>query len=273
MTLVNKSVSRYAPAAGTLMWIGQRDHVEFKSVFRRCESQVPQLAMRRDLGDAILRPASNVSGIIVTRQTRILPRIDLLNVLADTYPDASMVQLLGSLCEGERPRQREPFDEKILYWHQSDQFLPKWLADCCIIAPCVSTTAKSVAIVTQSAQIAEPLMDLASSIGAAAFWCRHPSASVVRNLDAVWWDDSAANGGTMDQWKQRVDGMSSQAASRPTHVWLTNYPRTQSAEAAYRGGVDWVISKPAQIDAILQTIQPTQHADSTPSTHLKSRAA
>lgn len=260
MASSNNRVGQNSAVGGTLMWIGQRDHIEFKEVFRRCESQVSQLALRRDLGDAILRPASDVAGIIVTRQTRTAARIDLLNVLAKSYPDASLVQLLGAMCQGERPRHREPFAEKILYCHQADQFLPQWLENCSFAATTVDTAAKSVAIVTQSAQIAEPLMDLASSIGAAAFWCRQPSASIARNLDAVWWDDSAADGGTAAQWKERLASVTSQSKKQPTHVWLTNYPRTQLANAAYNAGVDFVISKPLKIASLLQTIHPAQNA-------------
>ena len=257
-------------AAGTLMWIGQRDHIEFKNIFRQCESQVPQLALRRDLSDAILRPASHVAGIIVTRQSRKSPRIDLLNMLVESYPDASLVQLLGSMCQGERPRQHEPFGSQILYWHQADQFLPQYLSHCAITARSTRLTAKSVAVVTQSAQIAEPLMDLASSVGAAAFWCRQPNPRVARNLDAVWWDDSAVNGGNCESWKRRLatinpvnisESKSGQSPNKPTHVWLTNYPRTQLANAAYSAGVDYVISKPAKIDALLQTIQPAPCED------------
>ena len=247
--------------SGTLMWVGERSRPEFRGVFATCEAEVAQLALRSDVHDALSRPASDVACIIVTRQTRNSFHLEDLETLALEYPDAMLIQVLGSLCEGERPRAIEPFGDHTVYWHQCNQFLPDWLRECGFVARANSKPVNSIAIVADTIQIADPLMELAASYGAAAFWCRQPYTLVARNFDAVWWDDSIATPATEQHWRDRIGAMTSKSSSQVAHAWLVSCPRIECVTAAQQAGVGLVVSKPANIDALLQTIAPAAVSD------------
>jgi len=241
---------------GTLMWIGERKRQEFCDVFATCESSVAQMAIRTDLHDALSRPASHVACIIITRQTRTTFHHEDLITLAEIYPNAVLIQVLGSLCEGERPRIIDPFNDRIVYWHQCNQFLPDWLRECGVVAPENQRAIHSVGIVAHSIQIADPLMELAATYGAAAFWCRQPRTFVARNFDAVWWDDSIATPASTQQWRKRIQAMVSTSKQDVQHAWIASCPRVEAVTAARAAGVGLVLSKPANIDTLLQTITP-----------------
>ena len=49
---------------GTLIWIGERETIEFTEAFRFCEQVVPQMALRRNLAEAVSRPAQMVDRIV-----------------------------------------------------------------------------------------------------------------------------------------------------------------------------------------------------------------
>ena len=108
---------------GTLMWIGNRDRQEFSQAYDQCENSVSQLAHRRDLADAIRRPAAMVQRIIMTRTTRQPLDQDLVRQLTRAYPVASAIELLGPLCVGEAaddPETRPRFDARTIW--QKDRF-------------------------------------------------------------------------------------------------------------------------------------------------------
>ncbi|NND98183.1 MAG: hypothetical protein HKN47_12720 [Pirellulaceae bacterium] len=257
---------------GTLMWIGQRDDAEFRPVFAFCESQSAQLAWRSSLHDAASRPARDVACIVITRQTRTEHSPKQLQQICDAYPDATLIQILGSLCEGERPRNTDPFGPHTIYWYQWNQFLTSWLANCGAIQTTDSrSVARSVAIVAESMSSADPLMDLAASVGTAAYWCRTPSAHVARNFDVIWWDDSVARAASTAVWQRRIETITSRSNHPTHHVWMTHCPRAQDRQAALRGGIDILLNKPYRIESLLQTICPQQpqcdQAASQPNAH------
>lgn len=265
------SVHRHSTEAnsipvGTLLWIGERDGQEYREVFDYCESLAPQLAVRRDVQDCLDRPAQAVAGIVFTRQTRDELCSQALQYIRETYADATMIQLLGSLCAGERPREVEPFGEKTIYWHQWNQYLPDWLSECGIVSNVTPQSTYSVAVVASSLASAQPLMDLAASAGAATIWCKRANRELVRNVDAVWWDESAARPTTSGNWRDRIaemalaDGVSNRLR-RCRHVWLASWPRRDQIRAAIDGGVELVISKPFEVSLLYRTLEHQSHTE------------
>ncbi len=261
-----------SPPSGTLLWIGNRSAGEFRDAFEYCESLAPQVATRIDIDDCLNRPAAQVAGIVITRQIRQAFHETDLQTIRQAYPDATMIQLLGSLCAGERPRPTEPFGEKTIYWHQWNQHFPTWLRDCGVVSNVAPKPTFSVAIVASDLSSAQPLMDLAAASDAAAIWCKHPNHHLARNVDAVWWDESAAQPTTVNRWQDRIavfdahdaasrfDGATSTDSRKRKcrHVWLASWPRREDVRSAIAGGVELVISKPYEISLLEQTIEQKQ---------------
>ncbi len=255
--ITNAASSRPVPAVpGTLLWVGDRTLDELFETYRFCETRVAQLALRRDLSDAVRRPAAAVRRILVTRTTREPLDGSLLRELTQTYPAASVLQLLGPLCGGEVTGRDRTSDCHRIHWHQANQFVPQWLAACGGgAAESAEPLAGSVAVVAATATIAEPLMDLAASAGVVAVWCRHPDSFRLRNVDSVWWDDSVT--GTMDRdaWHQRMMSLGTRGAKRPgRHAWLVNAPNIEHCRTAYAAGVERILTKPACIEPLLEML-------------------
>ena len=258
---------------GTLLWIGQRGSAEFRDAFEHCQTSAAQIAIRPDLEDTFLRPAASVKAIVITRQTTQQYRDADLRGLARFYPEATIIQLLGSLCGGERPRSTDVFGKKTVYWHQWNQYLPQWLSACGVKSAVKSQATSSILIVANQHSSAEPLMDLASSAGLPTVWCKRPNVRYARNLSAVWWDDSAARPTTTRNWQHRINQIESlnlqiEPSLRCRHVWLASWPRHQETRAAIDAGIDLVISKPHEISLLSETIaQPESNGDRAQNNH------
>ena len=244
---------------GTVMWVGERDRTEFRDAYRFCEQHAAQLALRRDLADAVARPAAAVERIVVLCQNRQDLHRPLQLQLAECYPEASLVQLLGPLCAGAAPSRLEPFGTRRFYWHQANQVLPGWFRGGLESrpeepAPAVGL-ARSVAVIASNDATAEPLLDLAASAGATALWCRRADRFRIRNVDLFWWDDSAAPPASADVWRERLGSVATGAPAAPRHAWLAGGPTAAQCRDALAAGVEAVITKPAQIHRLLETIQ------------------
>ena len=260
---------------GTLIWVGDRNLDEFFEAYRFCENRVAQIAVRRDLWDAVRRPASSVRRVIVTRDSRRPLDDHALRELRRAYPSACFLELMGPLCADgvTKVAPGQPFH---IHWHQANQVLPGWLQadDGGRDAPwgrCGAghgrsdrgvspredgdSVASSVAVVAAVAANAEPLMDLAASVGKVAVWCRHPDSFRLRNVDVVWWDDSATGRMGGDEWHRRMGAMRSANMSGPQrHAWLVTAPNIEHCRTAYDAGVELILTKPARIEPLLEML-------------------
>lgn len=246
---------------GTLMWVGDHQLAEFVETYRYCGARVAQLAVRRDLRDALQRPAAAIRRILVSRVSRPLEDIDLLAELSRHYPVASVLELLGPLCHGVKTDRAERFASQGIYWHQANQVLPAWLRACGAEHESNQLPAKSVAVVAATASNAEPLLDVAASAGVFAVWCRQLDSFRLRNVDVVWWDDSSTMTLRPDSWQERIDSFQfSTAESQPRHAWLVTAPNLVQCRAAYDAGVELILTKPARIEPLLDMLAEPESA-------------
>ena len=119
---------------------------------------------------------------------------------------------------------------------------------------------RSVAVVSATPAIGSALMDIAESAGAVTLWCRDVCRWQMRQVDAVWWDDSVARAATSDQWKERLEKCAT-ADRSPVHAWIANAPRCSQVKAAAEGGISLTLSKPHRIEPLLSllgTCRPEQ---------------
>ncbi len=259
---VNRSPS-FGPSdtvPGTLMWVGDRELDEFVEAYRFCECRVSQLAWRRDVDDALRRPAAAVRRIVVTRPTRRVTDDRQLRELFDAYPAASAFELLGPLggplAGPGSSRAIRPDDPPRVPWHRANQILPEWLEACGAPKPADFGAARSVAVVAATPAAAEPLIDLAASVGVVAVWCRRGDTVRLRNVDVVWWDDSATGDMPRDEWAARVARFRRRGSRfGPRHAWLVTAPHIEQCRAAYDAGVELVVTKPARIEPLLRMLR------------------
>ncbi len=248
---------------GTLVWIGDQLRPEFREAFQYCVSNVAQLAIRHDLDESLARPAAGVRRIVMERSTRALADERKMDRLQQMYPQASILHLLGTLCEGMRVPWQQASDAKLIAWHRWNQVLPEWLAPCGAVQESPSDCGHSVAILASTVSAGAPLMDLAESAGVTAVWCRNPDTLRVRNVDTVWWDDSVAQPTTSRRWRDRMSVFGG-VNRRVKHAWIVSSPRYDQHSAAKKGGVDVVVSKPHRIECLLTMLasrRPARAAD------------
>lgn len=255
------------PEAGTLLWIGERDTADFRAAYEFCEANASQIAFRTSLHEALQRPASAVQQIIVACVDRHPHASDELELVAARHNHARWLALEGPLCSGATRRvlsqsPSEHMPREFCYLHQWRQHLPGWLTGrshspntTTLSLPSNTSSLPTLAIIAASHNEADTLLDLADSCGCSAVWFRSPHASRMRNVDVVWWDDSAAPETTSELWQQRL----SPSTSRPfrnssVHVWLTHSTCWSTIDQAYAGGVASVLTKPFQIHALLETL-------------------
>ncbi len=234
---------------GTLMWVGDTVADEFRAAVQYCLLNVSQLAFRRDTGEAIARPASDVRWIVFAQSNR--SGVDTEN-LANRYPDAKTITLLGPLCQGIG----FTGGNECCDWYHWNAVLPEWLG----IERPVKTRCQTVAVIASTFNAAEPLLELVESVGATAFWCPQPSGQRIRNVDAVWWDDSVAKPVSEALWQHRIEAFS--GLDRPVqHAWIVNSPRMQDAQEARAAGVQWLVSKPYRIDSLVGMLNQRRIGD------------
>lgn len=254
------------PALGTLMWIGESTSPEFNEAYQHCLTKVAQLALRFNFDDALCRPAAGVGCILIAQSTRHQLNRRCLEMLREAYPQASFLNLQGTLCEGMRQLPEPTFGPNQHYWHRWNQVLPEWLGSCGVASdnsqPLSRVGVRSVAVLTSTFAAGESLMDLAESAGATAVWCRRPDTHRVRNVDTVWWDDSVAGPTSSHGWRERIAAFGGENEPRQ-HAWIVNAPRLEEQREATRGGIDVVVSKPHHINCLVAMLTSgTSAADS-----------
>ena len=242
-----------ATQPGTLMWIGSRTHGEMIQAFRECEANAPQIALRATVAEAVSRPAGLVRQIIVARPDRSPADRQPLESLRAAYPEALLICLLGSGCEGER-RTGQPWPGfQRVYWHQWNQHAATWLGGrvwtaAGEAAPRSDHPAMAL-VLADRMNAAAPILDLMQSIDIAAVWLRPGQQAAVRGASIVLWDDSAAPPAPRHVWRRRLAPLDS-ATGQPRHLWLVGFPRLHDWTEACRGGIDTPISKPYEADAL-----------------------
>ena len=240
---------------GTLMWVGDTTAAEFCSAVQYCLVNVSQLAFRRDQREALDRPASDVHWIVLAQSNR-----DWFDSqpLGDQYPEAKVITLLGPLCQGFGfSRSGDGCD-----WQRWHEVLPEWLG----VEPRAQIRCRTVAVVASTLTAAEPLLELAESAGATAVWCRHPSRQSVRNFDAVWWDDTAADPVSEREWRDRLEAFDG-PGRQVQHAWIANSPCLNEVRDAQAAGIESVVSKPHRIDPLLGMLD--QRAPTGRAVHLR----
>ena len=249
-------IQHVEPEIGTLMWIGDRLSPEAMDVYRYCEANAPQLAYRTCMEDAIARPGTNVSQIIINRSDRRPTFENQLYQLASVYPKAILIEMFGPMWEGHVYKREIHLQTQQFYWHRWNQILPPLFG--CLFRDQPAAAAKlpsqSVAIIAANFAEADPLMDLATSVGAVSVWCRSPKLITARNCSVVWWDDSAASAASEMIWRERIEAVEKNSCVRPQHVWLATAPRVQQYFRARAAGIDVVFSKPHRIEALVSTL-------------------
>lgn len=263
-----------AASQGTLLWIGDPSIPELRDAYQYCVRHAPQIALRPNAIEAARRPAGEVRWVVVARASRLEDHRELFQSLERQYSHAEWIDLLGPLCEGLRASSIEATTR--VAWHRWDQVIPGWLgsdpgAEPDSLAASRSLHgAKSLAVLTSSYAAAQTYLDLAASAGVAAVWCNAGNTNRVRNLEAVWWDESVAPPSSAEQWRERVTqfGGTQFAGTQlggtqlggtqclPRHAWITHSTRLDHREAAREGGVAIVISKLCRIDSLLSMLAP-----------------
>ena len=247
---------------GTLMWVSADTDSEFLEARQYCIAHAPQVAMRASVVEGLERPAAEVRAIVVTQSQRAVVSRNLIRDLREAYPEARVLCLMGACCEGMYAKALDPVFSKTerVYCHQWTQVLPEWLRCCGAMVATGDTISRSVAVVSATPAIGSALMDLAESAGAVTLWCRDVCRWQMRQVDAVWWDDSAAGAATATQWKERLEKCATTDRG-PVHAWIANAPRCSQVKAAMEGGISLTLSKPHRIEpllSLLRTCRPEQ---------------
>ena len=251
---------------GTLMWVSADTDSEFLEARQYCIAHAPQVATRASVVEGLERPAAEVRAIVVTQSQRAVVSRNLIRDLREAYPEARVLCLMGACCEGMYAKALDPVFSKTerVYCHQWTQVLPEWLRCCGAMVATGDTISRSVAVVSATPAIGSALMDLAESAGAVTLWCRDVCRWQMRQVDAVWWDDSVAVAASSAQWKERLEKFSA-VGRAPLHVWIANAPRWRQVQAAAEGGISLTLSKPYRIEPLLSLLEASQsgHTKST----------
>ncbi len=234
------------------MWIGDRESPEFADAFAYCEEHVSQIAYRSSLRQAVKRPASCVSKIVLTRSWGTPVTGADLEALRRQQPDASLLELIGPRCVADRMIVRGDADYQRCRWHRWIQEIPNWIAAPSGVNHRVAPM--SVGVVTATYTMAEPLLDLAAENEVTAVWCPSPNSLSVRGVEMYWWDDSVAEESTAEHWHRRLAACGD-ASGHKRHVWIANAPSPDQVTQAVSAGIDLVVSKPFQIDRLVETLQ------------------
>jgi hypothetical protein len=244
---------------GTLVWIGDTGLPEFQSAYEFCVAHAAQIALRPSFQQAAGRPASGVQRVVVARQQRQPICQESVRLVRELYPGSSWIDLLGPLCEGIRESSHS--DSRRVCWRRWRQFLPHWLdTPGCEKARQEDArgvplaAARSVIVIASNWEAAEPYLDLADSCQVTATWSRVADSRHVRNVEAVWWDDSAAPIASYQSWRQRLNRFVRPKSSCPRHAWMTSGAGFDQERAAILAGVDRVIHKPFQIQSLLEML-------------------
>ena len=216
-----------------------------------------QIAWRKNIDEAFARPVTNVGTVILTRSERIDYPSNAIHLIQNDFPNALIVELLGSLCSGDRRRHSNINSSakgvQSFYWYESNQILATLFPANFGEQKESVEGIESVVVVASSYHAALPLLKLAGAEGAVVTWSRKATC-LAKNFSVVWWDDSFATCASVLNWKRRLKSLCAESVVQPRHVWIANLPQAQDIKNAKLAGVEFVISKPYQIDALESTL-------------------
>ncbi|MDM4016169.1 hypothetical protein [Roseiconus lacunae] len=233
-------------SVGTLLWIGDRSALPFRDAYDFCETSVSQLAYRRTLHDALVRPASDVHGILLCQPNDASDRGVQWEQICEQYPHAVRLLLLGPLVAGSRPSPTETFATEGIWWHGWQNRLPQRLRECGVIDS-LSPKPRSLAIVSQDRMMAEALLAIASVGAMPAVICRPDALNSIQGIDEYWWDDSATCG-------KPLNGVVSSVPARTKHLLISHFVTPRLCEQAKTAGFERVIAKPGDYHALLRRV-------------------
>lgn len=239
----------------TLLWIGPRRHRELLDCWRFCCQHAGQIAWRPSIAAALRRPAGHVRRILLARLVRAQPPPRLWHRLLQQYTapqqDTAILALLGSLCDGGA-RSEPPWPCPSIRFSRWQEVLPQWLQPCgADVAPIIPP--RSLLVLADRFDTAEPLLDAADHAGIVATWQRRYLPSLHRGFEMVLWDDSV--------WTQSALNRSTTPRPAPMvgngrHVWLVLQPSAEAIQRSRQAGFDSVWSKPLRIDQLLGAAPP-----------------
>lgn len=263
---LSPSLDQEPSPPGTLLWIGPTGHREFTQAYRFCRDHAAQLAVRRDLAEAIRRPAGYVRRIVMARPTRQPPRRGLWERFSARYENVPMLALCGSLCDGEaRTGTPWPVDCSLRFSRWSER-LPQWLIPCGA-RPQREDPIAALLVISDRFEMAEPYLHWGGACGLLTAWHRRFLPALHGRFDTVLWDDSAAAPAVAATWQARLgaaDGGTRPLAEtqwqtrqrfRQRHLWLALQPSSEAIAQAHAGGVCRVLTKPARLEAIFSVPQ------------------
>ncbi len=248
--------STFNDEPGTLVWVGDRLHPEFVEAFRYCHRHAAQIAIRRTPSDLVKRPAGFVKRILFTRTDRQpIPEVEA-KAIQTTYGGVPLLALGSSLTDGEARTGERWSGVQHIRFSQWRDVLPIWLEACGHQPASANVASRSVMIVCDRYETAEPYLDWAASLGQTAIWKREPNRCDARNVGTVVWDDSVASPASKVRWRARLRRVS---GSKETlrHVWLVTQPNADEIRLAISGGVAQVYSKPINLFSVLGTVPST----------------
>ena len=245
---------------GTLVWVGNTSQPEFRSAFQFCRDRVAQLAVRRSPRELVDRPAGFVKRIVFARTDRRPLSVAVHAALQQRYSAVESLALNSALCDGES-RTGSPWPNininiKSLRFSRWQEVLPAWIEPCGY-RQSVKLSGQAMLVICDRYEMAEPYLDIASSLGQTAIWQRSYNILNARNVDRVLWDDSIAMPTTTTIWRQRIHASES-TESAATHNWLVTQPYAAEINAALAAGVSQVFTKPVVIERLFETIKTTQ---------------
>jgi len=274
-------------ACQTLLWIGPRDAAELRQAYDYCERSASQIAYRQSIADAKRRPAMGVDRVLFTRLNRASFDWHFANSVLSESDEMRAACLIGSLCDGIPHNERFAIAEsdrlriaspttsenqklKIIKSHAWNQSLPPWLHHAEGGRSVSVITKKTVAVVAATFAAAEPILDLIGHLGHSGIWLRSPDSVRVRNIDQVIWDDSLASPATFQEWQSCPPLIA--GSKNTSHAWIASSPRIDQTQLARRAGIDFVLSKPFDCNALIQWLVQEQRVGKGV-THLQSNPA
>ena len=257
------SVAAVDAPAMHVLWLGDRNRLEFRAAWNRLHAQT-RLSCARTLEQAVeLAAAQDLDLAVIAQAFPGEFSLDQIERLRRADPLLPLISLLGSWCEGEM-RSGQPWPGvPRLYWHQFEERLtedlarlragraPHWTEPVTASAEERFLTASAQPLATGQGLIVidSPYFDGSAWLAQA---CRRQgyeavemtggsAAARIRGARAAVWDGVRFDG-ELDRLQSLV-----QAVRPAPVVALLSFPRIDQTQAALAAGAAAVLSKPLRL--------------------------